>query len=481
MAIFGQTLNFLSMFSLILSLGLLVDDAIVVITAVNQYKRNSDLTTKQAILLVIRDFRVVLIATTLTVVWIFSAMLFMTGLIGKFIFSIPFILTVTLLASLVVALTLNPALSLYFSSLEGQRYDQRLDAKLARIVSLRRGNIKDRLTFVLMLPYLSVLWVIRKVLGGWLRLYPYMSKGVFSLHALEVKYASLLAWFLARPRRSRSLVVGVTFVFFAACALPATGILKSEFFPKTDQSMMAIQIEAPAGTPLEQTSEIVARIESSLESEGEIDALSTEIGRLSDLSSGESQIGTQYATITLNLLKTEYGREESSLDMAERFRQKFASFSGAQVTVSEMSGGPPAGADFSLRIAGDDAVALERVSQDILKIVRDIPGALNVRSSDVSLPSEFRVVFDEDRLAEYGLSLAQVSAFLRNASVGQEIWKIQQEDREIPVITKLSGDSKNLNTLLSQRITTPSGQVIPLSSVAQVTITRALSNISRYE
>lgn len=481
MAIFGQTLNFLSMFSLILSLGLLVDDAIVVITAINQYKRNSDLTTKQAILLVIRDFRVVLISTTLTVVWIFSAMLFMTGLIGKFIFSIPFILTVTLLASLVVALTLNPALSLYFSSLEGQRYDQRLDAKLARIVSLRRGNIKDQLTFVLMLPYLSVLWAIRKVLGGWLRLYPYMSKGVFSLHTLEVKYASLLAWFLARPARSRSLVIGVTFAFFAACALPATGILKSEFFPKTDQSMMAIQIEAPAGTPLEQTSEIVAQIESSLESEGEIDALSTEIGRLSDLSSGESQIGTQYATITLNLLKKEYGRKESSLDMAERFRGKFASFSGAQVTVSEMSGGPPAGADFSLRIAGDDAVALERVSQDILKIVRDIPGALNVRSSDVSLPSEFRVVFDEDRLAEYGLSLAQVSAFLRNASVGQEIWKIQQEDREIPVITKLSGDSKNLDTLLSQRITTPSGQVIPLSSVAQVTITRALSNISRYE
>ena len=108
----------LSMFALILSLGLLVDDAIVVITAINQYKRSGKFTTKEAILLVIRDFKRVLISTTLTVVWIFSAMLFMTGLIGKFIFSIPFILTVTLLASLVVALTLNPALSLFFASLE---------------------------------------------------------------------------------------------------------------------------------------------------------------------------------------------------------------------------------------------------------------------------------------------------------------------------------------------------------------------------
>ena len=74
-----------------------------------------------------------------------------------------------------------------------------------------------------------------------------------------------------------------------------------------------------------------------------------------------------------------------------------------------MSGGPPAGADFSLRIAGEDSQALERVSQDVLKIMRDIPGALNVRTSDASLPSEFRIVFDENKLAEYGLSISSVA------------------------------------------------------------------------
>ncbi len=108
MSIDGQTLNFLSMFALILSLGLLVDDAIVVISAINQYQRTGKFTTMQVALLVLRDFQKVLISTTLTVVWIFSAMLFMTGLIGKFIYSIPFIMTVTLLASIVIALTVNP-------------------------------------------------------------------------------------------------------------------------------------------------------------------------------------------------------------------------------------------------------------------------------------------------------------------------------------------------------------------------------------
>ena len=111
----GQTLNFLSMFALILSLGLLVDDAIVIISAINQYYRTDKFTIREAALLVLRDFQKVLVSTTLTVVWIFSAMLFMTGLIGKFIFSIPFIMTVTLLSSLIIALTVNPALAVLFT------------------------------------------------------------------------------------------------------------------------------------------------------------------------------------------------------------------------------------------------------------------------------------------------------------------------------------------------------------------------------
>jgi multidrug efflux pump subunit AcrB len=78
MAIAGQTLNFLSMFALILSLGLLVDDAIVVISAINKYKKTEKFTTREAAILVLRDYHKVLITTTLTVVWIFSAMLFMT-------------------------------------------------------------------------------------------------------------------------------------------------------------------------------------------------------------------------------------------------------------------------------------------------------------------------------------------------------------------------------------------------------------------
>ena len=104
----GQTLNNLSMFALILSLGLLVDDAIVIISAINQYSRTGKFTIRECTLLVLRDYKVVLISTTLTVVWMFSTMMFVA--------SIPFVMVTTLLCSLVIALTINPALAVIFAS-----------------------------------------------------------------------------------------------------------------------------------------------------------------------------------------------------------------------------------------------------------------------------------------------------------------------------------------------------------------------------
>ena len=88
--------------------------------------------------------------------------------------------------------------------------------------------------------------------------------------------------------------------------LPVSGLLKSDFFPKSDQPLMTVNIETPAGTPLESTSEVVRLIESRLQKEKEIASISTAVGQLSDLSSGESRQGGQYATVTINLIKKEY-------------------------------------------------------------------------------------------------------------------------------------------------------------------------------
>lgn len=147
---YGLTLNFLSMFALILSLGLLVDDAIVIISAMNQYRKTGKFTTREAALLVIRDYKRVLTTTTLTVVFIFASMMFMDGMMGKFIFSIPFVMVVTLLSSLFIAVTLNPALAVM-------------------IMGEEQNNHKND-----------------RGIKGWLR--KVMDHGFISLHKLETSY-----------------------------------------------------------------------------------------------------------------------------------------------------------------------------------------------------------------------------------------------------------------------------------------------------
>ena len=107
----GITLNFLSMFSLLLSLGLIVDDAIVVVSATKQYMRTGKFTPEEAVLLVLNDFKIVLTTTTLTTVWAFLPLLFSSGIMGQFLKSIPITISVTLIASLAIALMINHPLA----------------------------------------------------------------------------------------------------------------------------------------------------------------------------------------------------------------------------------------------------------------------------------------------------------------------------------------------------------------------------------
>nr|HRI36889.1 efflux RND transporter permease subunit [bacterium] len=438
MAIAGQTLNFLSMFALILSLGLLVDDAIVVISAINQYRRTGKFTAREAALLVLRDYKMVLISTTLTVVWIFSAMLFMTGIIGKFIFSIPFIITVTLLSSLLIALTINPALALMFDRIGGTGKH-----------SARWSQIFD--------------------------------KGFISLVPLEEFYGRTISRILSSRRFAKMFVGFVALLFVASLALPVTGLLKSEFFPKTDQDLFAIDIEAEAGTRLEVTSELVKPIENRLRKEPEIKNFSTTIGSASNLGGdGGGTSAGNYANVTVNLVKKSNGRTESSMEIAERLRQEFATITTAKVTVTELAGGPPAGADFEVQIVGDDFTVMDRIVADTKKTLSEIPGAINISTSRKPLPLEFRFAMDPAKLSVYNLSVPQVAVFLKNAIDGSEATKIYKGTDEIVVRTSYTADATDsIDKIKNLKITNTQGQSVFIRDIVSNTLQPSVFGINR--
>ena len=392
MNITGQTFNFLSMFALILSLWLLVDDAIVVISAINQYKRTWKFTTYQSALLVLRDYKKVLISTTLTVVWIFSAMLFMSGIMWKFIFSIPFIITVTLLASLVVALTINPALAVF------------LDRK------------KD-------------LWVDNK---KW-----FFDKWFVSLEPLELFYEKTLKRFIGNRKSSKKILYFTLILFISSLFLPIIGVLKSDFFPKTDQDSIYLNIEAEPGTKLWITDAITKKVEKILIKEKEVSNFTVNIWWLASTwkATWWSENSANYASVTINLIKKEYWRKESSISISDRLRNSVSLIDDAKVTIVEASSWPPAWADFELQIAWENFDKLDSISKVVKKELSNIPWVINIETTRKPLPLEFKLNFDSSKLEINSITLPQVSFFIKNAIDWTEATKIYVWTTEILVKT----------------------------------------------
>ncbi len=277
----GQTLNFLSLFSLVLSLGLLVDDAILIVTGFDQYYKSNKFTARQAMLLTLRDLKWADISTTLTTVWIFAAMLFMTGIIGKFIFSIPFVIMTTLLLSLVLSLTIVPALTLFFHGDTAHKH--RKDEK-------------------------ETFWTRRFV----------------SFEPLIVRYEKALKYLIATRARLWKFLGAVVGLFFLSVSFPIIGLLRTEFFPADNQDIVFINLVAEPGQRLEVTDEQIQKVETMLQKEDPeiVNSFTTTVGGAAatgELSSGSGS-STNLASITINLKKKDDGRTETSQAFADRLR-----------------------------------------------------------------------------------------------------------------------------------------------------------------
>lgn len=376
------------MFSLVLSLGLLVDDAILIVSGFDQYYKANKFTAREAMLLALRDLKWPDISTTLTTAWIFAAMLFMTGIIGKFIFSIPFVILTTLLISLVLSLSIVPSLILFF---EGD--------------SSHKHAKNEKITF----------W----------------NKTYISFDPLIKKYERLLEYVLETRSRLWKLLFGIVGIFIISVLLPISGLLRSEFFPADNQDIVYVNLSAEPGQKLSTTSQQIRSVEDLLRKEKHdiVESFTTTVGQkvmVEGIGNGESNSSTHLASITINLKKKDDGRQETSVDFAERLRTSLQTikFPGVTLEVVELKGGPPAGADLEVRITGEDANKLNKILRDIKSIATTMPGAINISTSVQPTPLEFSYKFDTQKLSIHGLSLPQVASFMKLAVDGIEVTKI---------------------------------------------------------
>ncbi len=377
----GNTINFISLFSLILAIGILVDSGIVVVEAIHtRFVEFGD--KKKAAVTAIKEYAWPLFAGTFTTVAVFVPLFFLSGIIGKFLASIPFTVIFVLLASIFVALGFVPLFSMFIIRPSLSKLEQRQEKYNERAKEWYEK-------------------VLRSILGD--------------------------------KKKENRFLIGITVLLFIVLTLPALGLVKVVFFPGEDSNLIYVEIEKPQGTSLTETDLAVREAEELLYSDDRIDSFVTEVGAGSSF--GQSGLGgSRAANISVNLKEK---RKQSSAEIVEDLRKEMSVITSARITVSEPSGGPPTGAAVAATFSGDDLGALASGVAQAERILSEIPGATNVTTSTKDDSAEFVVKLDTAKATELGVSPLAVADTLRTALYGAKATDIRTGSDDIEVRTKL--------------------------------------------
>lgn len=518
LSMLGISLNFLSLFSLILALGLLVDDAIVVVSATKQYLNTGKFTPEEAVLLVLNDFKWVLTTTTLATVWAFLPLLFATGIIGEYLKSIPVTVSITLIASLLIALMINHPLAAVLERIRlTRRFFFIIEALVLIVGLILLGTRSVTAVIVGVLLIILELYLIRWYARGGRRKVlenkelmdhewdsdeliraklraqgdrdheSFTSRiihGIINFHRFLPIYERSFRHYILDRKRRRRVIAFVIILFIVSVALVPLGFVKSVFFPVQDSDYVYVDMRTPVGTNLNETSKRVEPIEQQLLAYKDIDNFSTIIGAASPNSGSFGNgagSGSNLASISI-ILKDAGIRSMKSYDFADRLRDDLASTTGMTVQVSTLAGGPPSGSAFEGHISGDDLDRLMLIVNDLKPMLASIPGVINVNVSQKESVPEYTFTLDPDAMEQNNVNAAIVGSTLRTAVSGIELTKIVQGDKEVQLVATFDQNSiPDLSAIQNMQIMNTRKQPVFLKDVAKIELKPAVDVITRID
>lgn len=488
----GNTINFLSLFALILGIGILVDSAIVMIEGINRkMKDDPNIDKREAAIATIREFSAPLISGTLTTVSMFVGLFIVTGVIGQFIASIPFTLIFLLFASLFVSLAILPLLATGFLRRRSATKFEQQQVQFARNLentyrSLITPFLEDenKQFKFLALIFASLVFAITLAVNVFVGLIaaPLVYVALLATYRWQKKY-SWKNWVRSVVWVPLLAVILVVSGMVASIALPSYNPVQVEFFEQSDVDFVIVEIENPEGTTKETTDIAVRRVEELLYDETEIESFSVTVGSGSQFGSGGT--GEKFANIFISLTDD---RERTSTEIVDDLRTQVATLRDLKVTVNQPSDGPPTGAAIIVKFLGDDLTELTQLANESAQVFRSLDGAVNVETSTNNNSTEFVLELDRARTASLGLSPFQVSQIARTAVFGSEATTLTTLQEDIKVVVKLNianaedittdnADNVSIDALEQIQIPTQNGTV-PLSSLVTVTLRESSSVIN---
>ena len=431
----GMTLNIISLGGLALGVGMVVDNAIVVLESIYRHRRQRD--ASEAAVVGANEVGMAITASTLTNVVVFLPVLFVGGISSQIFKDLALTNSAALLSSLAVAVTVTPLLA--------SRLLRAAPSPLE--VGKEVGKVEQGAG-----P------------GGTGRLARALAR---ELERWEQRYGAGITWALQR----RGLVLGVAAVaFFASFGL--LRFIGAEFMPPVDPGAVRVSIQLPTGTRLEETDRLTRLLEERLARLPEVEAIYTSVGSFSaGTGRGSSAGNPEVAAIELDLVPRSQ-RRRSAQEIAEAVRQIGREFPGATINARVQQGmgfGGGGGAPLAIRLRGDDEELVMQAARQVAEVVASVPGTREVDTDLSRQRPELTLELDRARARELGLSLPQVAAAVRTALEGTVATRYRTGGSEIDVVVRAEPTVReDLRRLEQIPVLSPRAGMVPLGQLVRM-------------
>ncbi|NBC66907.1 MAG: AcrB/AcrD/AcrF family protein, partial [Bacteroidetes bacterium] len=425
------SINIVVLFALILGLGIVVDNAIVIVENIYRHVTKGDLSKIEAAKRAAGEIALPVITGTLTTIAPFVPLLFWGGIIGRFMIYLPVTLILTLLASLLVALIMNPVFAVSFMS-EDEDHMKQKNGQDNRFVWIATGVVgviglvlymAGGLFIANLLIFIYLLWLLERFV-----LKPLIKKFNESvLPKLQSGYHDVIQWILVGKRPWFTLGGTIVFLIFSIFLLGVVSP-KVVFFPESEPNFVYVYNEMPAGTDIDETNRMNKQI-------------------LNDI------------------------------------RENVQGIPNTTITVDKEQSGPPTGKPINIEITGEEFDTLIELTDELKSYIQnqDIEGIEELRSDLQATNPEIIVDIDNEKANSYGISNLLVGSTIRTALLGEPISTYREDEDEYDVTLRLlEKDRSNITDLMNMTVATPTGY-IPISAVATPKLETSYGAINRID
>lgn len=422
------TLNSMSLYALVLSLGLLVDAFIVILEGIFHNIREG-YSSLEAALLSVAHYSGPVTSGMLTTIAAFFPMLLVSGILGEYLKIFPITIGITLTAALFVSLVLVPS----FASIL---------LKKGKFVGGTKESILER--------YLT--------------------------NRLRKLYRKNINIFLRSKKAKIKFSIVLTALFMSALGLLVTQVIPVQLFPKMDADFAYIDVKMPIGTNLETTSNLVAKVEDKLYNYPEIKNFVSTIGQSSSIGSFDPGRSSEHlANISIDLKND---RKRKSYDIVDSIREDLKDINEGDISITELSGGPPTGSPIEARISGEDLLILDQISNEVKDALENTAGVINVSSNQDLSPADLTFRLNKEAIAKSGLTVSEVSNLLRTAIFGVTATEISQGNSDLDVVVKFDKNKiDSVEQIKNLSLINNFGQEVKLSYLADFSLEPALATI----